>query len=54
MDNQPNNYEGVQDCGAYRNPRSNIAKWNDQLCSKRRKFVCEVFPGKWRNIVTDL
>ncbi|KAK3774705.1 hypothetical protein RRG08_065037 [Elysia crispata] len=44
MDDQPNNWRGDQHCGAYRNPRSNIAKWNDQRCSKRLKFVCEVFP----------
>ncbi|KAK3799000.1 hypothetical protein RRG08_043453 [Elysia crispata] len=44
MDNQPDDYEGNEDCVAFRNLRSNIAKWNDARCSKRYKFVCEVFP----------
>ena len=51
MDNQPDDYEGIEDCVAFRNLRSNIAKWNDVRCSTRYKFVCEVFPGKLRNIL---
>ncbi|KAK3774706.1 hypothetical protein RRG08_065038 [Elysia crispata] len=47
MDNQPDNYQGNEDCVAFRNLRSNIAKWNDVRCSKRLKFVCEVFPGSF-------
>ncbi|KAK3781816.1 hypothetical protein RRG08_059062 [Elysia crispata] len=44
LDKQRDDYGGNEDCVAFINLRSNIAKWNDVRCSKRHKFVCEVFP----------
>ncbi|XP_057700406.1 C-type lectin domain family 4 member M-like isoform X2 [Corythoichthys intestinalis] len=41
-DDQPNSYNGNQDCGEFWYRSSGNAEWNDEKCSSKRYWVCEM------------